>query len=329
MRDARDLLRAAAPDPRDLDLAAVAGRAGRLRNRRRAALGAAGATALVAVGSLATAVPGRDAVLAPAAPSSAPTPGPALPGRCDGPGGVLDRDYQAADADTAVRDEAPGLLGIPGWRLAYERTGPAPSDGRVTYRALDGGRLIGVLVVVDRPGRSGVEQYTICGPQDDEPALPSDGLAGQTVTVYFTTGTGSATCTEVTAFQRQVEPTDAVATAALSELFAGPNPDEQREGAGSLFGPGTADLLRSVRVAEGVAYVDLEDITGINNLSTTCMASSFLAQTDATLTQFPSITEVVYAIEGDPARFYDFLGLVCPAPLLSPNGDCDPSRFSG
>ena len=134
-------------------------------------------------------------------------------------------------------------------------------------------------------------------------------------------------CAEVTPVKREVQTTRAVATAALNELFKGPTAEEEARGLRSFFGPRTADLLRSIRIEDGVAYVDLDDITDINNVSTSCGSMTFLAQMDATLKQFPTVTQAVYAMEGAPSSFYASLELVCPDLLVDSEGNCSPGRF--
>ena len=118
-------------------------------------------------------------------------------------------------------------------------------------------------------------------PPETEQAAPSQ---GQTIRVFFSPES-SQSCGDVTPVQRDVTTTRAVATAALNELFKGPTAKEGARGLSSFFGPDTTDLLRSLRVENGVAYVDLGDITDINNVSTSCGSTSFLAQMDATLKQ--------------------------------------------
>lgn len=134
-------------------------------------------------------------------------------------------------------------------------------------------------------------------------------------------------CSEVVPVKRQVRKTQAVATAALIELLKGPTAREEARGLASFFSSETADLLRSVRVEDGVAYVDLEDIVGISNVSTSCGSTYFLSQMDATLKQFPTIKKTVYATAGSPESFYTFLQRVCPGPVADAEGNCAPGRF--
>lgn len=128
--------------------------------------------------------------------------------------------------------------------------------------------------------------------------------------------------------ERVVPATQAVATAALQQLFAGSTGVERARGLESGFDQSTADLLRAVRVRDGVAYVDLRDLlfTELSNASTSCGNVAFTAQIEQTLRQFPTVSEVRFAVEGDPAAYYEWAQIGCPNP--SRTGDrCDPGPF--
>lgn len=139
----------------------------------------------------------------------------------------------------------------------------------------------------------------------------------------------TAGCTEVVAVSRRVPATEAVAAAALQELFRGPTAEERARGLVTFFGPETADLLAGVRIADGTAYVDLRaSLLTINNVSTTCGSAIFDAQVRATLQQFSTVQAVLYAVEGDPAAYYEQMQLSCPQALLA-RDRCSAGRFRG
>lgn len=168
------------------------------------------------------------------------------------------------------------------------------------------------------------------GPPSPSPSAMAPEASGsqQTVQIYLSAfGPEGSRCEDVFAVERQVSQTEAVATAALNELFKGATADERSAGLGSTFSSETADLLRSVRIQDGIAYIDLEDtLEGINNVSTSCVSTALLAQLRATLLQFGTIRDAVFATEGDPLRFYEFLQMGCPEPLL--DGDsCNAAPF--
>lgn len=156
---------------------------------------------------------------------------------------------------------------------------------------------------------------------------PTSGGDSQTVKVFFSRRGSGDECTSVEPVDRRIEKTRSVATAALNELLAGPTETEQDRGFGSLFNDETAGLLRSVRVERGTAFLDLNaGFLRINNVSTSCAGSATVASIEATLRQFPTVEEVRYAVEADPAAFYDFMQMGCPQPPSA--GDrCDPAPF--
>lgn len=134
----------------------------------------------------------------------------------------------------------------------------------------------------------------------------------------------SIDCSKVFPVEREVLKTEGVARAALQELFKGPTTDEQKLGYNSMFSEKTADILKNVKVQNGIAYVDLYDVRGIiPNASASCGSAHFLASIRETLKQFPMVRDVRYAINGDPAAFYDWMQFGC-------NGTdtvCDPTPF--
>ncbi len=162
------------------------------------------------------------------------------------------------------------------------------------------------------------------------PTSPPTGLlkTQHTVQVFFSSfeGTGN-NCDDVVAVDRQIPRTRAVATAALNELFKGPTREERAAGLQSFFSSKTAALLRSLRIEGRVAYVNLEDtLQGMNNISTSCASSGLLAQLRTTVVQFPGIDDAVFAVEGDPLRFYGSLEMSCPT-ILTVNNRCNASPF--
>jgi spore germination protein GerM len=132
-------------------------------------------------------------------------------------------------------------------------------------------------------------------------------------------------CNKSYPVERTISKTPAIATAALHQLFLGPTAEEVSKGYSSLFSDKTRSILRSVEIANSVAYVNLVDIRQIiPNASTSCGAASFLAQTGATLKQFSTIKKVIYAIDGKTSTFYKWLQIGCGPD----NNDCDDTPFS-
>lgn len=132
-------------------------------------------------------------------------------------------------------------------------------------------------------------------------------------------------CRAVFAVERQVPVTTGVAAATLRALFAGPTPQEAAAGYRSVFSPASSGLLRAVHVRNGTAYVDLHDLSPVmSGATSSCGAAEFQAQVSRSLKRFPTIGRVIYAFEGNPRSFYEWMNESCgPA-----NDDCDPQPFS-
>ena len=147
------------------------------------------------------------------------------------------------------------------------------------------------------------------------------------VLIYFSNdrlATDPTDCTAVFSVERTVPKTRGVATAALRELFGGPTPSEQEAGYRSFFSATTAGLLKSVQVQGNTAYVNLNNLrTMLSSATSSCGAAEFQSQVSHTLFQFPTIKRVVYAIDGEPRTFYEWMNESCgPA-----NDNCDAHPF--
>lgn len=156
---------------------------------------------------------------------------------------------------------------------------------------------------------------TTSNPAPTTPSTPSTTTPAaqvMTVKVYFNDTADDPT--HVVAVERTVPRSPRVATAALTELLAGPVKAERDAGYFSWFSSATSGMLRSVHVRNGVAYADFRDFsTIIPNASTSTGSAMLLAQLDTTLKQFPTITSTVYSFNGDVDEFYFWLQLTPPA----------------
>ena len=131
-----------------------------------------------------------------------------------------------------------------------------------------------------------------------------------TIKVYFHNerfNPNQIDCTKVFPTIRTIPKTKAVARAALDELFKGVTPEEEKNEFGSFPPENTRDILKGLNVKGGVAYVNFNKSVyeKLGNTTSSC-GSGFYSTIDATLRQFPTITTVVYAIEGSTADFYDW-----------------------
>ena len=124
---------------------------------------------------------------------------------------------------------------------------------------------------------------------------------------------GSNDCQKVAPVNRTISKTTSVATAALQELLKGPTTEEAKEYSG--FGPPeTNGILKSVRVKSGAAYVNFNKVVyeQMGSATSSC-GGGFFSMVEATLTQFPTIKRVYYAIEGNTNDFYEWVQVgECP-----------------
>lgn len=146
--------------------------------------------------------------------------------------------------------------------------------------------------------------------------------------VYFNNDSlteGKTVCDAVFPLARSSPSTTLVANAALEALFLGPTPEERLRGYRSFFSERTAGLLKRLKIEAGTAYVDLQDRRReLAGATSSCGSAEFFSQILRTLGEFPSIDRVIFAIEGNPEVFYDWMELECD---LS-NDNCDPGPFA-
>jgi hypothetical protein len=107
-----------------------------------------------------------------------------------------------------------------------------------------------------------------------------------------------------------------VATAALTQLLAGPTSAERDAGYWSVFSDKTAGMLSSVRIGNGVGHADFRDFSKvIPNASSSTGSAVLLSELDATLKQFGTVTTTVYSFSGKVAPFYEWLQMSPPVGL--------------
>ncbi|MFN7161230.1 MAG: GerMN domain-containing protein [Candidatus Gracilibacteria bacterium] len=145
-----------------------------------------------------------------------------------------------------------------------------------------------------------------------------------TLTVFFSKKSAVANandCSAVVSVSERVLD-KATPQRALLKLLQGPTAAQQD--ATSFFSVKTAGLLKSVKIDKDTVYVDFRDMRNIiPNASTSCGSQSLLAQLDTTLKNFPNVKKTIYAIEGSPTTFYEWLQIGCTAE----NNNCDASAF--
>lgn len=165
-------------------------------------------------------------------------------------------------------------------------------------------------------------------------SMPDSGCGDETkneegtqFSVYFANSKLNANiqdCSLVFPVIREVPKTLAVGQASLEELFKGPTMEEKKEGYTSFFSNATKDILKKIKIIDKIVYVDLKDIRFvIPNASSSCGSSQFLAEMTNTLKQFSSVEKAIFAIDGNPRTFYEWLQLGCGLE----NNNCDSKPF--
>ena len=128
----------------------------------------------------------------------------------------------------------------------------------------------------------------------------------QLVSIYAPRGVTDS-CVRVLPLKRRVA-APAVLRGAMKALLVGPTTAERARGYGGWFSATTANHLRSVRIVDGVAYIDFRNLAAhIPNASTSCGSALLLAQLDRTAKQFPTVKRTVYSFNGSRHAFYAWL----------------------
>jgi hypothetical protein len=109
---------------------------------------------------------------------------------------------------------------------------------------------------------------------------------------------------------REVPATQAVATAAMTSLLAGPS-EQERDVMSSTVPAGTR--LLGLSIAGGVATVDLSSEFESGGGSASVIGR--LAQVVYTLTQFPTVTSVSFRVEGRAVTVFSGEGVVLNGPV--------------
>lgn len=195
-----------------------------------------------------------------------------------------------------------------------------PEDEFLKYLRVLAGKW-GIVTKTPTP----IETQTPTIPLTTSPTAVPTGPTMQ-LKVYFANlqKASASDCSKVFALERSVSETVGVARAALNELFKGPTSEEKKQGYTSLFSDETKSILKNIKITEGVCYVNLEDIRQIvPNANTSCGSAELLAEMETTLKQFPTIKKVIFAINGNPKTFYDWLQIGC----TETNDFCDKKPF--
>ena len=121
--------------------------------------------------------------------------------------------------------------------------------------------------------------------------------------------------------RRQIDATRAVGRAALNALFEGPTVDEAAASPPLTTSIPDGTILLGLDIADGVATVDLSREFESGGGSAAMFGR--LAQVVYTLTQFPTVEQVAFRLDGEPVTTFSGEGIV----LDGPSGRTDYEDF--
>ena len=143
------------------------------------------------------------------------------------------------------------------------------------------------------PVESSAPQEESPSPEPTDEATEAPTTSSKELEVWFTYGE------HLFVTHHQVETGVAVARAAMEELLARPTDFEANAGLGTSVPPET--FLLGLTIKDGIATVDLSEEYGSTGGGTMGEGMA-VAQVVYTLTQFPTVRGVNFAIEGQPLR---------------------------
>ncbi len=146
-----------------------------------------------------------------------------------------------------------------------------------------------------------------------------------TIKLYFLneiTNPNLQDCQKVEPVSRTIPKTKATAQAALEELFKGITPEEAKNGFVSFTPEETKGILKSIKIKNKAAYINFnKNVYEQMGTATTSCGGGFFSSIEKTLLEFPTIKKVFYAVEGNPADFYDWVQVgECPKELKNCSG---------
>ena len=151
------------------------------------------------------------------------------------------------------------------------------------------------------------------------------------VQIYFSSekdNEGLMDCRKTEPVKRTVIKTTDMVNMAMEQLFAGPTEAEMANGLAKFnwHDAEMGDYVKRVFVQENTAYVDWVDFRTYEKLffhNSSSGACYVIPPLEDTFLDFPGIERVIYAFDGDPEAFYEWMQIGC-----YPEDDiCDPTPF--
>lgn len=149
------------------------------------------------------------------------------------------------------------------------------------------------MLILEKDNPSGLPQ------NDDRLIIPIRFAQGSgdkiIVKAFFGNSNQNAECENVVAVNREIQKTVATGRAAIEELLKGLTKNEQNQGYITTINPKTQ--LNSLTINNGVANVDFSQELD-QGVAGSCRVNAIRAQITETLTQFPTVRQVVISING-------------------------------
>ncbi len=141
-----------------------------------------------------------------------------------------------------------------------------------------------------------------------EPTFP--GGSGTVLQVFYNCG-ASVVPIATTYVYRTVATTPSVLTRTLAEMVKGPTREERELGYDSLFSSATTNSFLGVELSGGKATVNFTGLGGIDGISVPERSVFFLADINATVFQFDTVTAAEYRLDGSCDAFWALFGGEC------------------
>lgn len=126
---------------------------------------------------------------------------------------------------------------------------------------------------------------------------PNGNIETMTVKIFFGNSNldPEASCNKVFGVERTIPKTQAVARAALEELFKGPSDEEKNQGYFTSINPGVQ--INQLVIKDRVAEADFDETLEFQ-VGGSCRVAAIAAQIRETLLQFPTVDKVIISIDG-------------------------------
>jgi spore germination protein GerM len=241
-------------------------------------------------------------------------------------GGVVD-DGPVADDDTEPTTQQPSDLDEPTDEptdatdsTEPDTTGPDTTEPEDTEPADDARQQ----QPIDEPDPEPSEPTEPTEPStgDGEPttgddqATTGDGEATTAVTLYYLApgeGNSGRAGPFLVAVERRIPATRRIALATLRELVAGPRASDEALVPGISTAIPSSTLILDVGIADSVATVDLSREFESGGGSFSMFAR--LAQVVYTVSQWPTVDEVTFELDGQPVTVFSSEGIVLDGPV--------------